>query len=61
MVGRMMSYLDGAIKNEYTYLSGADNKQKITYVTSDNYTENYNESEEKVRTEFWTELIYKYE
>ncbi len=56
-----MSYLDKAIKDGYAYLSGTDNKQKITYVTSDNHTENYNDPEEKVRAEFWAELIYKYE
>lgn len=56
-----MSYLEKAIKDGYAYLSGTDNKQKITYVTSDGYSENYNDPEEKVRAEFWAELIYKYE
>ncbi len=56
-----MTFLDRAIKDGYAYLSGTDNKQKITYVTSDNHTENYNDPEERVRAEFWAELIYKYE
>lgn len=56
-----MSFLDKAIKDGYAYIIGTENKQKITYVTSDNHSENYNDPEEKVRAEFWAELIYKYE
>ena len=56
-----MNYLEKAIKDGYAYITGTDNKQKITYVTSDNHSENYNDPEEKVRAEFWAELIYKYE
>ena len=46
-----MTYLARAISDGYAYLSGPENKQKITYVTSDNHTENYNDPEEKVRAE----------
>lgn len=56
-----MSYLEKAIKDGYVYLSGTDNKQKITYVTCEGRSENYTNPEEKVRAEFWAELIYKYE
>lgn len=56
-----MTNLERAIKDGYAYIIGTDNKQKITYVSSDNHTENYNDPEEKVRAEFWAELIYKYE
>lgn len=56
-----MSFLDRAIKDGYAYITRTDNKQKIVYVTSDNHSENYNDPEEKVRAEFWAELIYKYE
>lgn len=56
-----MSYLERAIKDGYAYLSGSNNKQRITYVTSDAHSENYNDPEEQVRAEFWAELIYKYE
>lgn len=56
-----MTFLEKAIKDGYAYISGAENKQKITYVTSDNHSENYGGPEEKVRAEFWAELIYKYE
>lgn len=56
-----MNYLERAIKDGYAYILGTGNKQKITYVTSDNHSENYSDPEEKVRAEFWAELIYKYE
>lgn len=56
-----MTFLDKAIKDGFAYITGEDTKRKITYVTSDNHTENYNDPEEQVRAEFWSELIYKYE
>lgn len=56
-----MSYLERAINDGYAYIAGTEAKKKITYVTSDNHSENYNDPEEKVRAEFWAELIYKYE
>ena len=56
-----MSYLDRAVKDGYAIITGPENKQKIIYVTSDNHTENYNDPEEKVRAEFWAELIYEYD
>lgn len=56
-----MTYLERAIKDGYAYITGTKNKEKITYVTSNNHIENYNDPEEKVRAEFWAELIYKYE
>lgn len=55
-----MTYLDRAIKDGYAIITGPENKQKIIYVTSDNHTENYNDPEEKVRAEFWAELIYEF-
>ncbi len=56
-----MTNLERAIKDGYAHISGSDEKQKITYITSDNHVENYNDPEEKVRAEFFAELIYKYE
>ncbi len=56
-----MTFLDKAIKDGYAYITGIEGKQKITYVTSDNHSESFNDPEEKVRAEFWAELIYKYE
>lgn len=55
------TFLERAIKDGYAFISGPENKQKITYVTSDSHVENYSDPEEKVRAEFWAELIYKYE
>lgn len=56
-----MTYLEKAEKSGYVSIIGTGKKAKITYVTSDNHTENYNDPEEKVRAEFWAELIYKYD
>ena len=56
-----MTYLEKAIKDGYANITGVDGKRKITYVTSDNHSEYYNDPEEQVRAEFWAELIYKYE
>lgn len=36
-----MTFLERAIIDGYAYISGTENKQKITYVTSDNHSENY--------------------
>lgn len=55
------NFLQKAIKDGYAYITGREAKQKITYVSSENHSENYNDPEEKVRAEFWAELIYKYE
>lgn len=56
-----MTSLERAIKDGYAHIIGEAGKQKITYVSSDNHVENYNDPEERVRAEFWAELIYKYE
>lgn len=56
-----MTNLDRAIKDGYAYLMGEEGREKIVYVSADNHSENYNDPEEKVRAEFWAELIYKYE
>ena len=56
-----MTYLEQAIKAGYAFTTGSDKREKITYVSSDNHSENYSDPEEKVRAEFWAELIYKYD
>ena len=56
-----MSYLDSAIKDGYANITGPEGKQKITYVSSNNHSENYEDPEEKVRAEYWAELIYQYD
>lgn len=55
-----MSYLEQAVKDGYAHIAGREGKQKITYVSSDNHVENYGDPEEKIRAEFWAELIYRY-
>lgn len=32
-----------------------------SFITSDNHSENYEDPEEKVRAEYWAELIYQYD
>lgn len=56
-----MSFLEKAIKDGYAHIIGEEGKRKITYVTSNNHTEKYDDPEEQVRAEFWAELIYNYE
>lgn len=56
-----MAFLEKAIKDGYAYIVGEEGKRKITYVSSDNHTERYDDPEEQVRAEFWAELIYKCE
>ena len=54
-----MTYLEKALKNGHARLSGAGKTEKITYVAI-NRTERYADPEEKIRAEYWAELIYRY-
>lgn len=54
-------FLEKAIKDGYAYITGTESSQKITYVSSANHVEKFGDPEEKVRAEFWAELIYRYE
>ena len=54
-----MTYLENALKDRHARLSGEGNAEKITYVAID-CTERYADPEEKVRAEYWAELIYCY-
>ena len=54
-----MPYLDNALKDGHARLSGEGKAEKITYVAV-NRTERYVDPEEKVRAEYWAELIYHY-
>lgn len=56
-----MTNLERAIKDGYARISGPSGREKITYVSSGNHTENYGDPEERVRAAFWAELIYHYE
>lgn len=55
------TYLQRAIKDGYAFITGDEKTAKITYASSDNFSVKYDNPEEKVRSEFWAELIYKYD
>lgn len=55
-----MTYLERAINDGHAEIRGEGKNEKITYIAA-NHTERYSDPEEKVRAEFWAELIYKYE
>ena len=55
-----MTYLDNALKDGHAKRSGKGKAEKITYVAI-NRTERYADPEEKVRAEYWAELIYRYD
>ena len=56
-----MSPIQRAQKDGYVNITGPEGKRKIEYITSERHTENYEDPEEKVRANFFAELIYKYE
>ncbi|MFN8541992.1 MAG: type I restriction enzyme HsdR N-terminal domain-containing protein, partial [Thermomicrobiales bacterium] len=55
----MVAYLDRAIRDGHVTLIGEGNHQRIHYHAVD-LRERYADPEEKVRAEFWAELIYVY-
>ena len=55
-----MTYLDNAIKDGHAQRSDKGKAEKITYVAI-NRTERYADPEEKIRAEYWAELIYRYD
>lgn len=57
----ILTPLERAKKDGYINITGPEGKQKIEYITSERHTENYEDPEEKVRANFFAELIYKYE
>ena len=61
MKDKDMSFFARAMGDGYADVTGKEVKRKIIYRTSDNYIDNYDDPEERVRAEFWAELIYKYE
>jgi type I restriction enzyme M protein len=54
-----MTYLEQAIREGHAELSGTGKQERINY-RAVNCTERYADPEEKVRAEFWAELIYRY-
>jgi len=59
--GITSSLLKQAQKDGYVNIYGPEGKRKIEYITSECHTENFEDPEEKVRAEFFAELIHRYE
>lgn len=56
-----LTSLERAIKDRYISIIGDEGKRKITYISSENHNENFEDPEEMVRADFYAELIYKYD
>ena len=54
-----MTYLENALKDGHAQLSGEGDAKQITYLAM-NHTEKCGDPGEKVRAEYWAELIYRY-
>jgi type I restriction enzyme M protein len=54
------TFLERALADGYARFSGEGRTERIHYVAA-NHSERWADPEEKVRAEFWAELIYKYE
>lgn len=54
------TFLEQAIEDGYAELIGEGKNERIRYIAAD-HSERWSDPEEKVRAEFWAELIYKYE
>ncbi len=55
-----MAYLEKALLDGHAEITKRGNKEVIRYIAVD-HTENFSDPEEKVRAEFWAELIYRYQ
>ena len=55
-----LTYLERAIQDGLASISGEGKKQRIHYHAVD-HSERYSDPEEKVRAEYWAELIYRYD
>jgi type I restriction enzyme M protein len=54
------TFLERALAGGYVKFSGEGKTERIHYVAA-NHSERWADPEEKIRAEFWAELIYKYE
>jgi len=54
------TYLEQAIADGQAEIRGEGKKERIYYIVAD-HDERWSDPEEKVRAEFWAELIYKYD
>ncbi len=55
-----MTFLERAIADGHAEITGEGKTERIHYIAAD-HSERWADPEEKVRAEFWAELIYKYE
>ena len=55
-----MTFLQRALEDKHAHIVQEGKYQKITYAAA-KVTERYDDPEEKVRAEFWAELIYRYQ
>lgn len=60
MTTQPKTYLERAIEDGYAKISGEGKTQRIHYNAA-SHSERWSDPEEKVRAEFWAELIYKYQ
>jgi type I restriction enzyme M protein len=58
--GEKHTFIERAIADGYAELSGEGKTERIRYAAADR-SERWSDPEEKVRAEFWAELIYKYD
>lgn len=55
-----VNFIERAIADELAAITGEGKTERIRYIAA-NHSERWADPEEKVRAEFWAELIYKYE
>ena len=60
MASQTKTYLERAINEGLAKITGEGKAQRIHYVAA-NHSERWSDPEEKIRAEFWAELIYKYQ
>lgn len=60
MTTQPKTYLEQAIEDGHAKITGEGKTQRIHYIAA-SHSERWSDPEEKVRAEFWAELIYKYE
>src|SRR5260221_14744866 len=54
------TYIERALADGHAEITGEGKSERILYKAA-NHSERWADPEEKVRSEFWAELIYKYE
>ncbi|MEG4270727.1 MULTISPECIES: N-6 DNA methylase [unclassified Microcoleus] len=54
------TYLEQAIEDGHAEFTSEGKNERIRYIAA-NHSERWSDPEEKIRAEFWAELIYKYE